>query len=698
MNWSARPFLRILLFYLVGILLAQRFNSLIAVNALWVYFFIVVFLLLSVVLIRINTPWKIRSLNGLVVGILVCLLGYWSTSRMLTDTEQDLSNSQQIYLAEVMKDPVIAERSVKTVLKVVPVIKNDSGFIKPVRVMSFFSKDEKSESLSFGDRLLINVRLTKPEPPKNPYEFDYAKFLRLNGIRYSAFVGRDSWDKIASGKAFSIKRIAASLRNYILEKFSNNGLIGQDYSVAAAMILGYDDIMEPELEQNYVQAGAMHILCVSGLHVGVIYFVFNYLLAFLKRNRVQEILRAILLLLVVWFYAVLTGLSPSVQRASVMLSVFIIGSTLQRDRDSLNTLAASAMLMLIYDPLLIFNVGFQLSYSAVLGILLFHRPIYQLFYFRNWLADKIWSITVVSFAAQIGTFPLAAHYFHFFPTYFWFTNIFVLPLSFLIIGTGFFFIVTSWIPLFSSLVGLCLSLLVKILNFVVGTVDFLPLNGLRNIYFPWAKVLLVYLLVILLYQVFMYKKIKLILPVMLTLLMIVVFTFNRNYAVLKQKRMVVYQVNKHSAIAFVNGSNSVCLADTFLMSNEFAVDYQLLNSEISWRTERNTVCFDSLVERPELNFYYDNSLGQFNGFRFAILDGKPIYQSTGTDRIKLDGVIARGNKYLDLVQLQKTLDFELLVLDGSVPYYKQRSLKQAADTLGIECYITSESGAYVKEF
>jgi len=698
MNWSARPFVRILFFYLLGIILAQNFHLTIAFNARWVYLFTVVFLVVNVVLIRVNTPWKIRTLKGLVLGTLITLTGFWSASQKLNYTGQNERNSQKMYIAEVVKDPLISERSVKTILKVVPVKQNDSLYTKPFRVMSYFTKDEKSGELSLSDKLLIKVRLAKPGPPKNPYEFDYAKFLRLNEIHYTTFVSATSWKKIATEKSFSIKRIAASLRNYILKRFSKNGLSGQDYSVAAAMILGYDDIMEPELEENYVQAGAMHILCVSGLHVGVIYFVFNYLLAFLKRNRIQEILRAILLLLVVWFYAVLTGLSPSVQRASVMLSVFIIGSTLQRDRDSLNTLAASAMLMLIYDPLLIYNVGFQLSYSAVLGILLFHTPIYQLFYFKNWLADKIWSITVVSFAAQIGTFPLAAHYFHFFPTYFWLTNIFVLPLSFLIIGTGFFFVVTSWIPLVSSLVGLCLSIMVKTLNLVVGTVDFLPYNGLRNIYFPWLKVFLIYLLVVFLYQIFMHKKIRLIIPLMITVLTIVVFVFYRNYTVINQKRIVVYQVNKHSAVAFINGHTSFCLSDTSLIFDKTAADFQLKNSEINWSIDRNIVCFDSLVSMPEFDFYYNNSFGQYNGFRFAILDGKPFYPSARQAKISLDVLIVRGKKYLDLAKLLKTVDFNFLVLDGSVPYYKQRSLKQAADTLGVECYNTSKSGAYVQEF
>jgi len=176
-------------------------------------------------------------------------------------------------------------------------------------------------------------------------------------------------------------------------------------------------------------AGAMHILCVSGLHVGIIYLVISFFLGFLNNTRFNNILKAILLLLTVWAYAIITGLSPSVQRASLMLSVFIIGNLLNRARDTYNTLAISALILLIIDPYLLFNVGFQLSYAAVIGIVTFHQPIYKLLYFKNTIIDKIWSITVLSFAAQMATFPIATYYFHFFPPWFWLTNLFTFPLS-----------------------------------------------------------------------------------------------------------------------------------------------------------------------------------------------------------------------------------------------------------------------------
>lgn len=698
MSWSSRPFARIFFFYVSGIFLARYLGSYLPVSAGWELFVFLTLLFANIFLIFQKPSWKMKLFPGVFAALLIVFIGFWTTQQKLKLPSIHLIEVSEYYSAEVVKDPLTGDKSVKTVLKVLPLNDTSSGSVKPIRVMAFLLKDSKSEQLRYGDKLVFYARLTKPEPPKNPYEFNYAQFLSFNEINYTVFLSSKNWELTSKKSAFSLKLIAADLRNYLLTAFKENGLSGENYAVAAAMILGYDDLMEPEAEQDFVQAGAMHILCVSGLHVGVIYFVVNFLLGFLNRNRFQQIFKALLLLLVVWFYALLTGLSPSVQRASVMLSVFIIGNAIQRDRDSLNTLAASAVLLLIFNPMLIFNVGFQLSYSAVLGILIFHRPIYSLIYLKNRMLDKLWSVSVVSFAAQLGTFPLAAHYFHFFPTYFWFTNLLVLPLSFLIIGTGFLFVVVSWIPFVSAVVGFCLSAMVSLLNLIVGVVDYLPYNGFRNLYYPWVKVFVVYSLILMLFQLLINKKIRLLLPTLVAVFVLVSFNFYRNYTVQDQNRIVVYQINKHSAISFIEGEKQICLVDSVLFTDDRKADFQMANSEINWGVGRRTVRIDSVCENTDPGFVFDKEFGFFGNFSFVIITDQRYFPINKTSQIAVDMVIVCGKKYLNLAQLKKSIDFDFMVMDGSVPYYKQKKLKQAADTLRISFYNTSKSGAYIKEF
>ena len=374
----------------------------------------------------------------------------------------NLTNSRQpeislgnfeTFMGRVIEEPVETAETVRTVIEIRQIINNDTVIMNPGRTMAYFRKDSLSMQLEYGDMIVFQGKLTVPEGPKNPGEFNYAEFLALQNVHYIVFISGDNWSLLGTSSN-KLKSLAIKARKYLLNVLKDNGLAGNDYAVAAAILLGYDQLLEPELEQNYVTAGAMHILCVSGLHVGIIYLVLNFLLGFLRRNKLQKIIKVILLLTMIWFYALLTGFSPSVQRASLMITIFILATLSSKQKDVYNTLAASAIILLFVDPFIIFNVGFQLSYTAVLGILMFYKPIAGIFFIKNPVVRKIWEIVAVSTAAQLGTFPLAAHYFHFFPTYFWLTNIFIFPLSFAIVGAGMLLMAASWLPVISNLVGI----------------------------------------------------------------------------------------------------------------------------------------------------------------------------------------------------------------------------------------------------
>ena len=475
MIWSVRPFVRILIFFVIGILITRYIPAISNINNKIFLLISLVLFLVSFFLTLTTLKHKFNWITGLTFGILISITAILFTSDKTYKIAGDtIDNEYHTYLGNIISNPTETKQAVKAIVTVTQV---NPGFAKnsnQKKVLCYFSKDSLSMSLAYGDIITVNSKLTIPGKPLNPEEFNYAEYLKQNGIYYTSYINHSSWELVGYSPKNPIIAIAGKLRNRILNILSKNGLSGQNYSVAAAILLGYDDTMENTLKQDYIMAGAMHILCVSGLHVGIIFLVISFLLSFLNNNRHNNILKAIILLLTVWAYATLTGLSPSVQRASLMLSVFIIGNLLNRARDTYNTLAISALILLIIDPYLLFNVGFQLSFAAVIGIVTFHQPIYKLLYFKNTIIDKIWSITVLSFAAQLATFPIATYYFHFFPPWFWLTNLFTFPLSFLIIATGLLFVVTLWIPFIPQAVGWLLSGMIYLLNLVVGTVKFLP--------------------------------------------------------------------------------------------------------------------------------------------------------------------------------------------------------------------------------
>ena len=697
MSWSSRPFARIFFFLVAGIFLARYATTIVFINSNWLLFIALPLMILIFLFIKWKISWKWRSLTGIAAGVTIFLFGVWLTRQKLEKAQTITYDKPAYFQGEVIKEPVLTDRAVKLVISLVQLDDTSSHLKEPVKMMALFSRDSTSEKLGYGDQLLFYGKPVSPKPPKNPFEFDYAGFLRLNEISSTVFITRERWVLKARAKAWLPKVVAGKLRNYLLETFKESGLKGNNYAVTVAMILGYDELMEPEVEQDFVRAGAMHVLCVSGLHVGVIYIVMNFLLGFLKRNRRQRFLKAGLLLFFVWFYALLTGLSPSVQRASFMLTIFIVGNAVQRDRDSLNTLAASAVVLLILNPLLIFNVGFQLSYSAVLAIVLLHRPIYNLLYFKNKLVDKIWSVSVLSLVAQLGTFPIAAHYFHFFPTYFWLTNLFVMPLSFLIITTGFLFVMVSWIPFVGLFVGEILSFLVYFLNLIVGAVEYLPYSGLDKLYFPWVKVGLVYLLTGMLFQWIVRKRIRFMLPVLGVALILLIMQSLRMYDLTTQKKLIVYQVSQHSSIAFIEGRKQICLMDTLLLKDQQKANYQMANSEVSWGLTRNPFPIDSHIQEDNPDLYVSMGIGSFSDFRFAVFEEKVWSSEKHTPKIKLDALILRGRKKHDLTELKQCFEFDLLVLDGSVPSYRQKTIMSTADSLGISCYSTALLGAWVRD-
>ncbi len=606
-----------------------------------------------------------------------------------------ISISATTFVGRIIIHPVETDNAIKTVLYVEEVSDSTKPEIRDKKVMAFLAKDSLSTQLQLGERIIFSGQLKQPSDPKNPDEFDYARFLSLSQIYYTIYLPGNKWNKLNDAYHFSLNSFAGNVRRYLMNSMQENGLSGREYAVTAAIILGYDELMDEELEKGFINAGAMHILCVSGLHVGIIYLVMNFILGLLLRKNSLRHVKAIVLLFIVWSYALLTGLSPSVQRASVMISVFIIGSTTNRDRDSYNTLAASAVLMLLYDPLLIFNVGFQLSYTAVLGILIFHRPIYNLLSLKNQILDKMWSVFVLSIAAQLGTFPLAIHYFHFFPTYFWLTNLFIFPLSFLIVATGFGFLLISWIPVISAIVGHVLAWLVMLLNNLIGLVEYLPYHGIDDLYFPWIVVFMVYSLILISLQVFIFRKIKYLMPLMIAVFLLVTFKFIDRLNVLSQKKIVISSIYKHSSIDFINAEQAVVLADTSLIVDHRKFSYHKKNSLISMQVEYDVRSIDTVINQASINFYYDGRYGYFGKTKFAILNGNTDLYNNKSNKVELDLLIITGKQRLSMDKINGCYTYDKLVIDGSVPYYRRKKIMEYCDKLGIEYYDALEEGAMV---
>jgi len=368
-----------------------------------------------------------------------------------------------------------------SVYNVLFTVSHDSGYIAPLP----------------GDRFLYHGRFRIPNYPVNPGGFDYNRYLKRQQISATCYARLNQLIILPRPVPLNIYRQAVTIRRSLLQVLERYAPRDSFYAIAAALILGYDDDLDPESRRAFASAGAMHILCVSGLHVGIIFLILDFLLGFIGKKKVFRILRFIFLLAGLWGYALITGLAPSVMRAAVMLTFVITGNEIKRQSSIYNSISASALLLLIFNPFLLFAIGFQLSYAAVLAIIALYKPVSGWIVPKSLLLRKMWDITIVSIAAQAGTFALAAYYFHTFPLLFLVTNLIVIPLATVILYSGIALLLASVVPFAARYLALAFYFFVSVLFHAVSKVASIPGAAINTLWLNPVQVLLIILILVL---------------------------------------------------------------------------------------------------------------------------------------------------------------------------------------------------------
>lgn len=316
--------------------------------------------------------------------------------------------------------------------------------------------------------------------------------MAYNRIYHQHFI-RDGFVKIGHKSPPFYERISDDLRTYCTQVISDRVTNENAKSVVLALSLGVKDELDNDLVRAFSATGAMHVLAVSGLHVGIIYLILFQLFqkVGLSKKRYRWLMAG-LSILILWFYALLTGLSPSVLRAVTMFSFVAMGRALFRNGNIYNTLAASAFVLLWFNPYLIMSVGFQLSYLAVFGIVYLQPKMYTLWTPNHWLLDKIWAISCVSIAAQMATGPLSMLYFHQFPTYFLVSNLFIIPAAFVTLIGSLLLLLVSFVPILAGFIGTVLSTFVWSVNQLVFWVSSFPGSTIDGVYLDILQTWLIY--------------------------------------------------------------------------------------------------------------------------------------------------------------------------------------------------------------
>ena len=689
-EYAKYPFVRMLIPFALGVwcfvcLPAFRLSPLTTIVIALALFAICLITSFSLKSYRYN--WLFGSVMALYLVLTGYALARVHEAEIHKDYYRNFETDASYYVARVYDHPTEREKNIRTVLELEYQF-GDNMPSRPVtgKVMAYFPKTDSAFALHYGDLVAISTPIREVTPPLNPGEFDYRAYLGRKGITGQVYLKDNGWIDLQVNNANPLYAFAYHFRDILLTSLQRSGLNDNEFGVAAAILLGYDDNLADEVRKNYVAAGSMHILCVSGMHVGIIYLLASFLLGFLNRKKWQQTLKQVLLLALIWFYALIAGLTPSILRASLMISFVIIGETIRRQGFIINTIAASAFILLCANPYNLFEIGFQLSYAAVVGIVVLHRPLYNCLYFKNKLLDKMWEITVVALAAQAATIPFTLFYFNQFSTYFALSNLLMTPISFVVVISGMILLLVSWIPYINVWVGYLVWGAVYVMNWVVAKIESMPLSIIKGLYineFEFAMLLAALLL--LLMMVAMQKR-RLLFPLLSAMLLMMVSTTYRLYHSDQQKGLMVYSLRSHTAVDFVRGGEHLLLADSALMADEGTIDYSLKGAWAQRHLSMHpqTIGFDEDFDNGSLR--KKSNLVSFDGKLMALWDDDCRVSDSLSCRLPVDYLLVRGKQKPDVQAVVNGYDAQLLLIDGSVPRYLAEKWLTQAEAVDLPCY------------
>lgn len=698
------PFFRMLLPFVVGIIISISIDM--SFSALYLSLALLLLFALAIIAHVVKSQWAFRWIFGSIVFIFLIVAGFAITQSSHSNKSALTENEQNLIL-RVVESPEIRNSSIRVSAQI-SVHKTGEGWSSiSERTLLYFSvEDSMAHKLKYGDILALKASFAAPPNALNPYQFDYANYLVKKGIYRVAYVKSTNWVKV-DHKSHWLYSAAHNLRSSLLSLFKRVGIDDENLAVLSALTMGYKSLLDQETKRVFSASGAMHILAVSGLHVGILFTTLSAFLFFLNRVKRGKLIKASILIAFLWFFAVFTGLSPSVIRASLMFSLVILGTAFSHKISIYNTLSASAFVILAVNPMLITEVGFQLSYCAVVSIVFFYPHIYGLLYVKNKWLDKVWTLIAVSFAAQLGTFVLGIFYFNQFPNYFLLTNLYAIPLAFLILYLAIALICFAPIPFIANAVGWVLENTLSLLNYLVRFTDALPYSITSGISITISQVVTLSLAVMLFALLLEYRK--LVYAQVLFALLLVFFT-DRAYQFTQQSlqsEMVVFAQNKSSLIGFRQGHKMILFtSDTLDASTvrgriNFTINGYVNHVGVGENIE--FLNFKQIKEDllPNALSSKANDIGywfSFNGQTVLVATGKNLENHITEIPLEIGILIICDRTTSNISHLLSLLNPRVIVVDQTIPWWQLPRIQESVAKTQSEVYIVNHLGAYIKRF
>lgn len=533
----------------------------------------------------------------------------------------------------------------------------------------------------------------------NPDAFDYGRYLHFQNIHYQSFVKKAQWAVVERANGFSVMGEAIAWRNRFTEILRKHLPTANEFSVGAALILGYRDEVPEDILTAYSETGAMHILAVSGMHVGVLYVILHFFLGRItSRHWAWRFGKAAAVILAIWAFAFVTGASPSVLRAAAMFTIVTVGEAANRNKNFYNTLAASAFCLLWVNPFWLASVSFQLSYLAVWGIVYFEPKIRSLWPIANKIGHYLWQLTCVSLGAQLATLPLTLYYFHQFPTYFWLSSLILVPLSGLELGTGLLLLALDGLWEGGAFwVGRAYWWMVKLGNESILLIQRLPAALFDGIWIGAPTTVLLYLALLSLMVALAARRLR---PGLAGLALLLAVGIGYSFSELKERQhrqIAIYHVYKHTAIDFFDGKQAVSITDPLLEEKplRFAAEghrFAMGGTITTSLTTADTVA----TALPHL--FSQNGFVQFFDKKLYLVSGPVAQEEAGHPKMAVDYLLFHGSPAVTVAEMLAIFEVELVIFDASNKRWRLEQWKAECADLGVAFYDINEKGAFLLDF
>jgi competence protein ComEC len=685
--WKEAPFIRLFIPFSAGILIQWYFNLPVVTGAYGAITSLILISLLSLRTItdRFRTYW--------VYGILInCLLFFGGL--LLTFFKDEANNRAWIArsytngaaLIATIDEPLIQKpNSFKAVSSVQMTETKDTLLNLRGKIIIYFQRDSLKPQLVYGSKILFEKTLQPITNNGNPGSFDYKQYSAFQNIYYQVYLTSAEYIILPAVKQTGFSQFVFRTRGTIVSLLRKYIPGPKEAGLGEALLIGYRDDLDKELVRSYSNTGVVHIIAISGLHVGLIYWLLKtFLILFNKRKKIKW-LHPVLVTAGLWLFSLLAGGSPSVLRSAVMFTFIIFGENLSRRTSVYNSLAASAFLLLCYNPFWLWDVGFQLSYAAVLSIVTFMKPVYNSWFIKNKILDGIWKVNAVTLSAQPLTVPICLYYFHQFPSFFLITNLVAVPLSSVILVMELLLCLAFSFPGLAQLIGWTSYWLIRMMNSFIEYMDSLPFSVIEDIRITLLQTFSLYAIIILLALWLLNKWKAAFIGALSGILFFTTIRCHDLIVTTYLQRLVVYNIPNRHAIDFIDGGKYVFKGDSILTQMESLKNFYLKAS----RLQHGIKPADSLMS---LSCY--GSLFYFCGKSIVVVKDSPSKIAPGK-KIAIDIIIVSKNQKSSISEINQLFSCKQIIFDSSNSPRKIAKWKEECNQLGIPYYSVPEKGAFV---